>query len=255
MRRVPKQVLGGQQDDVIQVAGVGHRRQGAVGDESAAIVRGRIVGDLGLLLQDPDHREAHAVDFDVGTHRRHGAEQFFLQTGPDHHHLPAVEHIVLGKKPALGDFGPADAAERGVNPRDGVGAGAIPKIDGPETPHFRRNRLDGGNPLAEGVEIMHFEEDPAPGSLAAGLLARLTREDHDKILADLVEGFDQGLLKAVAVGQEQHQRRDPPGDAQNRQRGAEPVVAERVEGFAESMPDHSYLNASTGVSCEARRAG
>ena len=47
------------------------------------------------------------------------------------------------------------------------------------------------------------------------------KHDH-QVLADLEEGLRQRALESLAVGQQQHQRGDAPGDAEHgeRRRGA-----------------------------------
>ena len=120
---------------------------------------------------------------------------------------------------------------------------------------LRGNGFNGGHALANGLDIAQFQKDLAPGALAAGLHAGLPRKHHHQVFADLQKGLGERPLKALAVGEQQHQRNHTPDDAEHRERGAHAVMAKRSERLFENMTNHSYLKASTGVSREARRAG
>ena len=80
--------VGGHPHNVVRIPGVLVERGGLEGNEDALVVRGAVVGDLGLGLDDADHAEAQAVDFDLLAFGRNFAEELPRGFRAQHGHPP-----------------------------------------------------------------------------------------------------------------------------------------------------------------------
>ena len=102
-------------------------------------------------------------------------------------------------------------------------------------------RERGGN----AVDVIEGEANLDACFIAAGLLAGFAGENADGVGAPLgKDGFD-GVGKAVAIGEEQHDGGDAPGHADRGDGGAAAIVEHRFPGLAENVFEHNQLLASS----------
>ena len=118
------------------------------------------------------------------------------------------------------------------------------------------DRVDVGQPPdRDGIFDAEFSRRTAEGSRdAAGL--RLARIDGEEIGAELRELLENVAPGALADRGQQDDRGNPDSNAECRQKGAQPMGAQRMQGKAERVSEaHLPLNAITGSSRAAREAG
>ena len=77
--------------------------------------------------------------------------------------------------------------------------------------------------------VVVCQSDAPARPLAAGLLLGAAREHQDDVLAELLGIVALALLEAVPHGDDQHDRRDAPGDPRHRQKAAQ-LVAQQAGG-------------------------
>ena len=122
--------------------------------------------------------------------------------------------------------------------------------------HFWTRPFHQRCPFPKRCHIVGSRPDSASGLAAAGLKRSLSVPNHDHVIAEVAQPKIHGPLKAIAIGNQEDERRNPPHDAQDGHERPLPVGDEITRCLAQDLPDHhSYLNASMGSVSEAMKAG
>ena len=138
--------------------------------------------------------------------------------------LIGIELDDVGVGGARADYGPGVGVQVVLD-------GLILKLHGRDVDDFR----DGGD---DAVNVVEGEADLDAGFVSAGLLAGLAGEDADGVGAPLGKDGFNGVGEAGAVGEEQHDRGDAPGHADDGDGGAAAVEEHRFPGLAENVFQH-----------------
>ena len=145
--------------------------------------------------------------------------------------MAARVFVELGEEGSVLHIHAAHVRIVGIDSADAVIVAANSVRDYALLGRFGRDALEQRNFGLEIVEIVDGELDLSAGFGASGLERGATGENKDEVCAPRAEGNPESVFESVAVGEEQHDRRDAPRHAEHGQHAASAIVFQRVVGL------------------------
>ena len=131
-----------------------------------------------------------------------------------------------------------DVGIGGARADDGPGVGVKVVLHGDIIVDSGRDADDFRQRSGDAINIVEGEADLDTGFVAAGLLAGFAGEKADGVGAPLGKDGFNGVRKAIAVSEKEHDGSDAPGHADGGDGGAAAIVEHRFPGLAENVFQH-----------------
>src|SRR5207249_1588215 len=218
---------------------------------------------VGRWVVHADHVVRHAADLDAPRGRVALAEQVLRELGVDDGHVTVGRVLDVAEGAARVDGTALDLGPVGVAAPDADGRHAVAlEVDVRGRVLVHHHEGDGGQlPQTRGLVHRHRRTPPPRVRVfrVHVALAPPIAPDPECLGAERGEHVGDALVESADQRPDDHDDRDPDGDAQDRERGAHLVGAQRCEGDADAFEQgghgYSWRSAAMGSSRAARLAG
>ena len=238
LRRLLKAGKDRGEDKNAGITGIPELRCGGIRNPAGFIVAGEVAAEIQFAVHHTDHRETHAADPDRLAHSGPAPEKLFTQAAAQEDQATPLQDVLRAEPPAIGRHLVAHLAVVGIDAADGGLHQAVAVREGEPAHRLKAHLLHQRRLRANKLHVLLLKDHGLARSLAARLLAGVTRPANDGAPAEGVEAIHQHEPEAVAVGNQQGDGHDPPHDAEHRQHAAQAIALQGFPGLVEDFSKH-----------------